>query len=369
MRKSDFRYELPEHLIARYPVEPRSASRLLVLDGSSGTWQDRQFGELPALLASGDLLVFNDTRVIPARLFGHKETGGRVEVLVERVQAPARALALVRASKPPREGSRLLFEQGFAARVVARRGEFYELDFAPSAASVLDVLERIGRVPLPPYLGRAAEEVDRTRYQTVYARTPGAVAAPTAGLHFDEPLLARLRASGVEFGYLTLHVGAGTFQPLRGERIEGRRLHAEWLRVDAPLCAQVAAARARGRRVVAVGTTVVRALETAWRDGGLRPFEGETDLFIYPGYRFRAVDALITNFHLPESTLLMLVCAFAGTAEVLAAYRHAVASGYRFYSYGDAMFVLPKPTAAAERESDKIPLRVATQTGDLRRPR
>ncbi len=360
MRKSDFRYELPEHLIARYPVEPRSASRLLVLDGTTGVWQDRWFRDLPALLSPGDLLVFNDTRVIPARLYGRKETGGRVEVLVERllgVGEGARALVQLRASKPPRAGSRLLFEQAFAARVLGRHGEFYELDFAP-AASVLDVLERIGHVPLPPYLGRPDEDADRTRYQTVYARTPGSVAAPTAGLHFDEPLLARLRAAGVEFGYVTLHVGAGTFQPLRGERIEGRRLHAEWLRVGERVCEQVAAARAAGRRVVAVGTTVVRALETAWRaDGGLRPFEGETDLFIYPGYRFRAVDALVTNFHLPESTLLMLVCAFGGTAAVLAAYRHAVAARYRFYSYGDAMFVLPcrrHPVPATRGESDNI---------------
>lgn len=340
MRKSDFRYDLPEALIARYPVEPRSAARLLVLDAADGAWQDRTFRELPQLLRAGDLLVFNDTCVLPARLYGQKaETGGRVEVLVERLLDETRALAQVHASKPPRSGRRLCFEHDTAARVLARRGEFYELDFAP--LPVLAVLERAGHVPLPPYLGRPDEEVDRVRYQTVYARVPGAVAAPTAGLHFDEALLEALRAVGVEFGYVTLHVGAGTFQPLRGEEIERQRLHGEWLRVDEHVCAQVAAARARGRRVVAVGTTVVRALETAWRDGRLRPYEGETQLFIYPGYRFHAVDALITNFHLPESTLLMLVCAFAGTEHVLAAYRHAVEQKYRFYSYGDAMFVMP----------------------------
>lgn len=340
MRKSEFRYELPAALIAQYPAEPRSASRLLVLDGASGAWQDRTFADLPGLLRTGDLLVFNNTRVIPARLLGRKETGGRIEVLVERLLGAARVLAQVHASKPPRPGSHLVFEGGAEARVIDRRGEFFELMFEPQNA--LEVLERAGHVPLPPYIDRPDEPLDRARYQTVYARVAGSVAAPTAGLHFDEPLLARLEAAGVEFGFVTLHVGAGTFQPLRVEEVERHRLHAEPLSVDARVCAQVNAAKAEGRRVVAVGTTVVRALETAGRGGRLVPFAGETDLFIYPGYRFRVVDALITNFHLPESTLLMLVCAFAGTAAVLDAYRHAVESGYRFYSYGDAMFVTPK---------------------------
>lgn len=340
MRKSEFRYDLPPALIAKYPAEPRTASRLLVLDGASGAWQDRTFADLPGLLRPGDLLVFNDTRVIPARLLGRKETGGRIEVLVERLLDAQRVLAQVHASKPPRPGSRLRFERGAQARVIERRGEFFELTFEPEGA--LDVLERAGHVPLPPYIDRPDEPRDRARYQTVYARALGSVAAPTAGLHFDEPLLARLEAHGVELGFVTLHVGAGTFQPLHVEEVEQHRLHAEPLTVDARVCAQVNAAKAEGRRIIAVGTTVVRALETAGRSGRLVPFAGETDIFIYPPYRFRIVDALITNFHLPESTLLMLVCAFAGTEPVLAAYRHAVESGYRFYSYGDAMFVMPE---------------------------
>ncbi len=352
MRKSDFRYDLPDALIACHPVEPRSAARLLVLDGTTGSWQDRTFRELPQMLCAGDLLVFNDTRVIPARLLGYKHgTGGRVEVLVERLLDETRALAQVHASKPPRPGSLLCFEHDIAALVCARRDEFYELDFAPLA--VMAVLERAGHVPLPPYLGRPDEEADRQRYQTVYARVPGSVAAPTAGLHFDQALLDALKEAGVVFGYVTLHIGAGTFQPLRGEEVERQRLHAEWLRVDEQLCARVNTARAAGRRVVAVGTTTVRALETAWQDGRLRPMEGETEIFIYPGYRFHVVDALITNFHLPESTLLMLVCAFAGTANVLAAYRHAVESKYRFYSYGDAMFVLPQRKGEREKSKDR----------------
>ncbi len=375
MRTSDFHYELPPELIARYPAEPRSASRLLLLEGAGGGRRDLRFTDLPSLLRPGDLLVFNDTRVIPARLFGAKESGGRIEVLIERVLDAHKALAQVRASKPPKPNQRLDLESGVTARVLGRRGEFYELDFGPGH-TVIEQLERTGHMPLPPYIARVDEPTDRERYQTVYARAPGAVAAPTAGLHFDEPLLTRLKALGVEFGYLTLHVGAGTFQPVRSETLAEHRMHAEQLKLSPALCDQVNAARAAGRRVVAVGTTVVRALESAAGAGGrLAPFEGETDIFIYPGYRFRAVDALLTNFHLPGSTLLMLVCAFAdwiddcmnaggratsgavaeargavpgcagrgfgGTAAVLAAYRHAVAARYRFYSYGDAMFIVP----------------------------
>ena len=343
MRTSDFHYELPPELVARYPAESRSASRLLLLDSAGDGRRDLKFTDLPSLLRPGDLLVFNDTRVIPARLFGAKETGGRIEVLTERVLNAPKALAQVRASKPPKPNQRLDLEGGVTAQVLGRRSEFYELDFGPEH-TVIEQLERAGHMPLPPYIARSDEPTDRERYQTIYARAPGAVAAPTAGLHFDAPLLARLKTRGVEFGYLTLHVGAGTFQPVRSETLAEHRMHAEHLKLSPALCEQVNAARAAGRRVAAVGTTVARALESATDAGGrLAPFEGETDIFIYPGYRFRAVDALLTNFHLPGSTLLMLVCAFGGTAAVLAAYRHAVAAGYRFYSYGDAMFVVPGP--------------------------
>ncbi len=337
MRKSDFFYELPKALIAQAPVTPRSASRLLYLDPGQGP-RDLRFTDLPGLLRSGDLLVFNDTRVVPARLFGAKPTGGRVELLVERILDRTRVVAQLRASKPPQAGQHLELDGGVTARVVERRGEFYELRFE-SDDSVLEILERIGHVPLPPYIDRPDGADDKARYQTVYAATPGAVAAPTAGLHFDETLLARLAAIGVERAFLTLHVGAGTFQPLRVDELAAHRMHPEYVRIDARACAQVNAARAAGRRVIAVGTTVVRALESAARNGGLQPFEGETDIFIYPGHRFQAVDGLLTNFHLPESTLLMLVCAFGGREQVLAAYRHAVRENYRFYSYGDAMFL------------------------------
>ena len=338
MRKSDFSYELPPALIAQYPAPVRSASRLLQLAGASGVAVDRRFTDLPDLLRAGDVLVLNDTRVVPARLFGRKETGGRVEVLIERVLTKDRALALVRASKSPQAGQRLDLEGGIVARIERRAGEFFELAFDLDDP-LYDALERIGHIPLPPYIGRADEPADRERYQTVYACHPGAVAAPTAGLHFDPALLERLSANGVEIVHVTLHVGAGTFQPLRGEMIEQQRLHAERVRISADACAVVNRARGEGRRVIAVGTTVVRALESAASGGELAPLDGDTEIFIYPGFRFRVVDALVTNFHLPESSLLMLVCAFGGTDRVLAAYRHAVSEGYRFYSYGDAMFV------------------------------
>jgi S-adenosylmethionine:tRNA ribosyltransferase-isomerase len=340
MLKSEFDYFLPPDLIAQAPVQPRGASRLLHLDGAGGVMADRQFAEMPSLLRAGDLLLFNDTRVIPARLFGAKETGGRIEALIERVLDDRRVLAQLHASKSPKPGSRLLFDGGVGARVLGRREEFFEFEFE-GEQSALDILERIGHVPLPPYIQRADTRADRTQYQTVFARAPGAVAAPTAGLHFDEAMLVRLRDAGVQSGYVTLHVGAGTFQPMRGDEVETHRLHAERLSVGAEVCAQIAAAKREDRRVIAVGTTVVRALESAARDGELKPFDGETDIFIYPGYRFRVVDALLTNFHLPQSTLLMLVCAFGGQENVLRAYRHAVEVGYRFYSYGDAMFVTP----------------------------
>lgn len=340
MRKSDFHFDLPAALIAQAPLPERTGSRLLCLDGGSGALTDLHFSDLPSLLRAGDLLVFNNTRVIPARLFGEKDSGGRIEVLLERLLSERRVLAQVRASKPPKSGQSLKMDGGVQATVVTRHGEFYEIEFE-IGEPLLTVLERIGHVPLPPYIDRPDAHADRERYQTVYAQTPGAVAAPTAGLHFDVPLLGRLMALGVEQAFITLHVGAGTFQPLRVDTLEEHRMHKEWLTVSADTAARVQAAKRDGRRVIAVGTTVVRALESAAGNGHVNAFNGETDIFIYPGYRFRAVDALITNFHLPESTLLMLVCALAGTDKVLRAYRHAVEQRYRFFSYGDAMFVTP----------------------------
>ncbi|HET6631257.1 MAG TPA: tRNA preQ1(34) S-adenosylmethionine ribosyltransferase-isomerase QueA [Rhodanobacteraceae bacterium] len=338
MKKSEFEFELPPELIAQAPLAERSASRLLLLDPGAGTLADHQFRELPGLLRPGDLLVFNDTRVLPARLFGHKASGGAVEVLLERLTGPRTARAQLRVSKKPRAGSRIVLDDGSELTVLGREGEFFELR-GEGDEPLADLLQRVGHMPLPPYIARADAAEDRERYQTVYARTPGAVAAPTAGLHFDQALLAALRERGVGFGYVTLHVGAGTFQPVRAERIEDHVMHREWLSVEAPLVERIAATRAAGGRIIAVGTTVVRSLETATRDGGLAPFEGETGIFIYPGYRITSIDGLITNFHLPGSTLLMLVSAFAGRDFVLGAYRHAVAERYRFFSYGDAMLV------------------------------
>ena len=340
MKKSDFHYELPTELIAQQPLPERAASRLLVVNAAQRTFQDRRFSDVVDYVQAGDLLVFNDTRVLPARLFGHKETGGAVEILIERVLGTHEALAQLGVSKKPREGSAIVLSDGGLVRVLAREGEFYTLRF--ESREPLDrLLARLGRMPLPPYISRDANIDDATRYQTVYARAPGAVAAPTAGLHFDEPLLATLRERGVEFGYVTLHVGAGTFQPVRSERLENHVMHREWLNVGAELIEKIRRARAAGRRVIAVGTTVVRALESALRDGAVQPFAGETQIFIFPGYRITSVDALITNFHLPESTLLMLVSAFAGRELMLDAYRHAVKERYRFFSYGDAMLILP----------------------------
>jgi S-adenosylmethionine:tRNA ribosyltransferase-isomerase len=350
MRVDDFDYELPEQLIAQAPLADRSASRLLVVDGARDRREDRAFHELPELLAPGDLLVFNDTRVLPARLHGVKrDTGGRVEVLVERIGADGcSALAHVRASRAPAAGTVLTLANGAVeARVTGRHEDLFHLDFGDEAPLV-DRLDRHGEVPLPPYIERAPTAADAERYQTVYAREPGAVAAPTAGLHFDAPLLGRLRAAGIGSAELTLHVGAGTFRPVRAERVEDHRMHAEFARVPEAAVEAIRATRARGGRVVAVGTTVVRSLESAVDDAGtLRPMAAETDLFLYPGSRFHVVDGLITNFHLPRSTLLMLVCAFAGQERVLAAYRHAVAQRYRFFSYGDAMLLWADPGATA----------------------
>lgn len=338
MNVSDFHFDLPDELIARYPLKDRTASRLLCLDGLSGSTSHRQFSDLPGLLQPGDLLVFNDTRVIPARLFGKKETGGQVEILVERVTGEHEIMAHVRASKALKEGQAVILEDGTVMRMTGRHDALFDL-FCESSEPVLDVLERIGHMPLPPYVDRPDESSDRERYQTVYAREAGAVAAPTAGLHFDEAMLATLREKGVETAFVTLHVGAGTFQPVRVDRIEDHVMHSEVVQVPQETVDAVERARSRGGRVVAVGTTSVRSLESASRGGQLRTFQGETDIFIHPGYRFQTVDALITNFHLPESTLIMLVSAFAGYDHVMNAYREAVAERYRFFSYGDAMFI------------------------------
>lgn len=340
MKKSDFDFDLPHELIAQVPLPERSASRLLLLDVERQTLQDRLFRDLPGLLRAGDLLIFNDTRVLPARLYGRKESGGAVEILLERVTGAHEAIAQLGVSKKPKEGGRIELADGSHAVVLGRDGPFFRLRFE-STEPLERLLRRLGEMPLPPYIERHADAADMERYQTVYAREPGAVAAPTAGLHFDEATLATLRAQGVEFGYVTLHVGAGTFQPVRSEDIKDHQMHREWLNVGAGLVEQVRKTRARGGRVIAVGTTVVRALESASRDGQLMPFAGETQIFIFPGYRFSSIDGLITNFHLPQSTLLMLVSALAGREFVLEAYRHAVEQRYRFFSYGDAMMILP----------------------------
>ena len=345
MRRSDFHYELPPALIAQHPLPERSASRLLCLDGVSGACADRMFRELPALLDERDLLVFNDTKVVPARLHGRKATGGAVEFLVERILDAHTVLVHARGSKSLRAGLRVGFAGGVEAEVLAREGELVKVSFP--TVELPAFLEAHGHVPLPPYIVRDDEPEDRERYQTVYARVAGAVAAPTAGLHFDAGVLAELERKGIRRTYLTLHVGAGTFQPVREDDIRDHVMHREYASVSAEACVAVAETRRRGGRVVAVGTTAVRSLEAAAANGGLEPFAGDTDIFIYPGYRFRVVDAMVTNFHLPESTLLMLVSAFAGCEQVLAAYRHAVEQRYRFFSYGDAMFITRSPGGAA----------------------
>ena len=345
LRRQDFQFVLPAELIAQQPPAQRGASRLLTLNGVTGELNDRWFGDLPELLRPGDRLVFNDTRVIPARLFGRKASGGRIELLVERVLDERRALVQLHASKAPQPGGQLLLDGGFTATVLTRHEGLFEIA-VDSDEPLLTLLERHGQVPLPPYIRREPTVEDRDRYQTVYARQPGAVAAPTAGLHFDQPLLEKLAALGVDQTFITLHVGAGTFQPLRVEQIAEHRMHPEWIGVSAAACDQIRHTQQQGGRIIAVGTTAVRALETAAQTGTLQPWQGETRIFIYPGYRFRVAEALITNFHLPESTLLMLVAAFAGHGEALNAYRHAVAQRYRFFSYGDAMFITRRPPPA-----------------------
>ncbi|KLN96481.1 tRNA preQ1(34) S-adenosylmethionine ribosyltransferase-isomerase QueA [Moellerella wisconsensis] len=353
MRVSDFTFELPEGLIAHYPQSQRSACRLLSLDGTTGQLTHGIFTDVLEKLEPGDLLVFNNTRVIPARLFGRKASGGKIEVLVERMLDDNRVLAHVRASKAPKEGAELLLgdDESVKATMLARHGALFELRFDDSR-DILTILNQIGHMPLPPYIDRPDEEADKELYQTVYSQRPGAVAAPTAGLHFDEPLLAALREKGIEMAFVTLHVGAGTFQPVRVDTIEDHIMHSEYAEISQDVVDAVLACKARGNRVVAVGTTSVRSLESAAqasKEQLIAPFFDDTQIFIYPGYNYQVVDALITNFHLPESTLIMLVSAFAGYQNTMRAYREAVEQQYRFFSYGDAMFITRNLQAPAEQ--------------------
>ena len=352
MKRTDFTYKLPPELIAQHPLPERSASRLLCLDGASGKVSHHHFRQLLDFLHADDLLVFNDTRVIPARLWGQKATGGKLEILVERVTGAHTALAHIRCSKSPRPGTAIHLsekegdEPGLYRLLVTAREDALFCISSEGGPPLAEILQDIGHMPLPPYIERADELADRERYQTVFARREGAVAAPTAGLHFNDELLAEIDARGIRRATVTLHVGAGTFQPVRADNIEQHVMHAEFAEVDEVVCAAVRETRARGGRVVAVGTTAVRSLETASREAGhIQPFCGDTDIFIYPGYRFHSVDAMITNFHLPESTLLMLVSAFAGREPIMEAYRQAIELGYRFFSYGDAMFITANPQA------------------------
>jgi S-adenosylmethionine:tRNA ribosyltransferase-isomerase len=351
MQRQDFHFELPPDLIAQRPAAARSGSRMLALDGASGARRDLKFGDLPGLLSPGDLLVFNDTRVVPARIHATKESGGKIELLLERVLTARTALVHARSSKTLKAGAKVLLPGGHTARLLDREGDLFRLEFSGGA---LEFFQEFGEVPLPPYIDRAPEAADRERYQTVYARAPGAVAAPTAGLHFDAGVFAALEARGVRHTFVTLHVGAGTFQPVREDEIDRHEMHAEYLDVGAAACAAIDTARAAGGRVVAVGTTVVRSLETAAlaaaRSGAapagrVQPYRGATRIFIKPGFKFRVVDAMLTNFHLPESTLVMLCAAFVGRERLLAAYAHAVAARYRFFSYGDAMLLTPAADA------------------------
>lgn len=348
MHRQDFTYQLPDALIAKFPPAERGASRLLSLDGPTGLCEDKQFADVLDLIQPGDLLVFNDTRVIPARVFGQKLTGGKLEILVERILDTHNVLAHVRASKSPKPNSVIVLEDGTQVTVLGRQGELFELCF-PAPSPALEVLDAVGHMPLPPYINRGDTLADKERYQTVYGKNLGAVAAPTAGLHFKKEHLEALASKGVEHAFVTLHVGAGTFQPVRADDITQHPMHSEVMRLDGAVCEQVKATKARGGRVIAVGTTSVRCLETAAAGGAITPYQGETQIFIYPGYEYQVVDVLITNFHLPESTLLMLVSAFAGFSHTIKAYQHAVAAKYRFFSYGDAMFITHNPHAKDER--------------------
>lgn len=343
MKVADFHFELPDELIARFPMEERSASRLLKLNGNSGEISHHIFKDVVNFIDEKDLIIFNNTKVIPARMFGQKASGGKVEVLVERVIDKNTVLAHVRSNKSPKPGNELILEGVASATMKGRQGELFELEFA-GEEGVLAILEQIGHMPLPPYIDRPDTDKDRNRYQTVYGEKPGAVAAPTAGLHFDDALLAEIKAKGTDMGFVTLHVGAGTFQPVRVDKIEDHIMHSEYIEVPDEVVEKINACRARGGRVIAVGTTSMRSLESAAMksQGELAPFYGDTDIFIYPGYEFQVVDAMITNFHLPESTLIMLVSAFAGQDNIMNAYLTAIEQKYRFFSYGDAMFLEKK---------------------------
>ena len=351
MKRADFAFDLPEELIAQQPLPERSASRLLEVDGQSGEITHRVFTDLPALLAPGDLLIFNNTRVLPARLYAQKQTGGKAEILIERLLGDGGALAHVRASKSPREGMLLIITSEsesdlseLALRVIGREGALYRL--APESGSIKEMMRRFGHMPLPPYIERSDTPEDRDRYQTVFGRRDGAVAAPTAGLHFDQPLLDTLKLAGIAISEVTLHVGAGTFQPVRADNIEEHIMHSEYVEVDQACCDAIARCRSQGGRVVAIGTTAVRSLETAARDGIPEPYSGDTDIFLYPGCKFNVVDAMVTNFHLPESTLIMLVSAFSGMDNIKSAYASAIENRYRFFSYGDAMFLTKQQVAS-----------------------
>jgi S-adenosylmethionine:tRNA ribosyltransferase-isomerase len=353
MRRTDFHFDLPPELIAQHPTIERSASRMLLLDGATGATRDLKFRDFPGLLRPNDLLVFNDTRVIPARVFGVKDSGGRVEILLERALTATTALVHLRASKGLREGAMVRLGGGQTARMLGREGNLFRLQFS---TDVIAFFEAHGEMPLPPYIGRAPESADRERYQTVYARSLGAIAAPTAGLHFDGKIFAAIEALGVGHAFVTLHVGAGTFAPVRVDDIDAHEMHEEYLEVPQATCDAIQATRAAGGRVIAVGTTVVRSLETAAKSAGdgpgartLVPYRGATRIFIKPGHKFLAVDAMVTNFHLPESTLLMLCSAFVGRDGLMAAYAHAVQAKYRFFSYGDAMFLTPAAAAVEHR--------------------
>jgi len=343
MKVSQFSFDLPPHLIARYPQPERSSSRLLGLDGNDGTLTDGHFVDVLDNVNAGDLMIFNDTRVIPARVFGQKESGGKLEVLVERMIDEHNVLAHVRCSKSPKPGSTIILDGGVKVTMVARHESLFELRF-DDPRNVLDILETVGHMPLPPYIDRPDEDSDKERYQTVYNKNPGAVAAPTAGLHFDDALMKKLQDKGVQVAFVTLHVGAGTFQPVKVENLDEHVMHKEYIEVSQAVSDQIAATKSAGKRVITVGTTSMRSLESAANNAlkqgeSIAPFYGDSDIFIYPGYEFKVVDAMITNFHLPESTLIMLISAFAGYDNVMRAYQHAIEQQYRFFSYGDAMFI------------------------------
>ncbi|MGY4674460.1 tRNA preQ1(34) S-adenosylmethionine ribosyltransferase-isomerase QueA [Ursidibacter arcticus] len=359
MLVTDFHFDLPDELIARYPTKERSASRLLYLNGTTGEYQDQQFTDLLSHIETGDLLIFNNTRVIPARLYGRKSSGGKLEVLVERVLDEHRCLAHIRSSKAPKEGAEIILGEdklgegnGFHAIMVARHEALFELEFK-ATQPLFDLLQQAGHMPLPPYIDRPDEDADQERYQTVYSKVLGAVAAPTAGLHFDQEMLGKLQAKGVDTAFVTLHVGAGTFQPVRVETLEAHKMHAEYAEVSQEVVDKILATKAKGKRVICVGTTSVRSIESAAQAAEkagqlIAPFYADTNIFLYPGKTFKVVDALVTNFHLPESTLIMLVSAFAGYRNCMQAYQHAVTSHYRFFSYGDAMFITKNPNALSD---------------------